>query len=167
MWKPSFSLSLTMHYCRQQMEFAKPIRALMFSNSNNHLALGGDEGVLYVLSVPSRSMISNTILSAPIFSIAFSKLDERLAVGSKDGVLTLICPATDWEPVGEIEQSEAAVLAQDWSSRNLAVGRDDGTIAVFENEKVYSNFFVPQAELTQKLPIRSVAFGASGRFLGE
>jgi WD40 repeat protein len=112
-------------------------------------------------------MISNTILSAPILSIAFSKLDERLTVGSKDGVLTLICPATDWGPVGEIEQSEAAVSAQDWSSKNLAVGRDDGTIAVFENEKVYSNFFVPHAELTQKLPIRSVAFGAGGRFLGE
>jgi WD40 repeat protein len=148
------------------MEFAKPIRTLMFSGSSNYLALGGDEGVLYVLSVPSRSMILNTILSSPIQSLAFSRHDERLAIGSNDGVLTLLCPDADWEPVGEIEHSESAVLAQDWCSKYLAVGREDGLVTIFDAEKAFSNFFVPIAEFSHALPVRAVAFGASGRFLG-
>jgi WD40 repeat protein len=122
--------------------------------------------VLYVLSVPSRSMILNTIFSSPIQSLGFSKLDERLSVGSKDGLLTLLSPESNWEPVGEIELSESRVLAQDWSFKHLAVGREDGSVAVFENEKVYSHFFVSQAELSQKQAVRSVAFDAAGRFLG-
>jgi WD40 repeat protein len=149
------------------MEFAKPIRTLMFSSSSNYLALGGDEGVLYVLSVPSRSMILNTIFSSPIQSVAFSKHDERLAIGSSDGILTLLCPDADWEPIGEIEDSESPILAQDWCSKNLAVGREDGSVAIFDTEKVFSNFFVPVAEFSNSLPVRSVAFGASGRFLGK
>ena len=107
------------------MEFAKPILTLAFSNSNNYLAFGGDEGVLYVLSVPSRSMVANTIIGTPILSVNFSKLDERLSVGSVDGVLTLLRPDSDWEADGEIEHSEAAILSQDWSSKTLAVGRED------------------------------------------
>jgi WD40 repeat protein len=148
------------------MEFAKPIRSLMFSSSNNFLALGGDEGVLYVLSVPSRSIVYNTIVSLPIQSIAFSRHDERLAVGSDDGVLSLLCPDSDWEPAGEIETSDSPILAQDWCSKHMAVGRLDGIVAIFDTEKALSNFFVPLAEYSHALPVRSVAFGASGRFLG-
>lgn len=137
----------------------------MFSNSNNNLALGGDEGVLYVLSVPSRSIIFSAPGDSPIYSIGFSKDDERLAIGSSDGVLTLLCPNADWEPIGEIEDVESPILAQDWCSKNLAVGREDGSVTIFDTEKVFSNFLVPTAEFSNSLPVRSVAFGASGRFL--
>ena len=149
------------------MEFAKPILTMAFSNSNNYLALGGNEGVLYVLSVPSRSMVVNSIIGTPILSVGFSKLDERLAVGSSDGVLGLLRPESDWEAYGEIEHSEAAILTQDWSSKALAVGRADGTVGVFETENVYSNFFVPQAELSVKRKVRAVCFGGGGKFLGK
>ena len=149
------------------MEFAKPILTLAFSNSNNYLALGGDEGVLYVLSVPSRSMVVNTIIGTQILSLSFSKLDERLSVGAADGVLTLLRPDSDWEADGEIEHSEAAILTQDWSCKSLVVGRADGTVNVFETENVFSNFFVPQAEISLKKKIRSVCFGVGGKFLGK
>ena len=148
------------------MEFAKPIRSLMFSCSNNLLALAGDEGVLYILSVPSRSIVFNTIFSLPIQSIAFSKHDERLGVGSDDGVLSLLCPDENWEPAGEIETSDSPIITQDWCSKCMAVGRLDGTVAVYDTEKVLSNFFVPVAEYSHALPVRSVSFGAGGRFLG-
>ena len=155
-WKPIFA-----------MEFAKPIRSLMFSSANNFLALGGDEGVLYVLSVPSRSIIFNTIVNVPIQSVSFSRHDERLGVGSDDGVLSLLCPGSDWEPAGEIETSDSSILSQDWCSKYMAVGRLDGTVAIYETEKVMSNFFVPVSEYAYSHPVRSVAFGASGRFLGK
>ena len=151
----------------QQMEFAKPLRTLVFSYSNNFLALGGDEGVLYVLSVPSRSIIFNTIFSSAITTVAFSRKDERLAVGTKDGVLSLLCPDADWEPVGELDYCESPILAQAWCSKTLAVGREDGTLAVFDTEKAFCNFFVPLAEFTHFKSVRSLAFGASGRLLGK
>lgn len=149
------------------MEFAKPLRTLAFSHSNNFLALGGDEGVLYVLSVPSRSIVFNTIFNGTITTVAFSRHDERLAIASKDGVLTLLCPDADWEPVGELDYSESPILAQDWASKVLAVGREDGSVAIFDTEKAFGNFFVPLAELSHSLPVRTLAFGAAGRFLGK
>mmetsp|Transcript_26946 Transcript_26946/g.29020 ORF Transcript_26946/g.29020 Transcript_26946/m.29020 type:complete len:940 (-) Transcript_26946:69-2888(-) len=148
-----------------QVEFAKPIRSLVFSNSNNYLALGGDEGVLNVLSVRSRTMILNSILSSAIKSIAFSRHDERLGIGLADGILTLLRPASDWESVGEVDQSESTISCQDWTSKTLACGRMDGSVTLFDTEQIFSNFFVPIAEYTSNLPVRSVAFGASGCFL--
>ncbi|VEU34899.1 unnamed protein product [Pseudo-nitzschia multistriata] len=148
-----------------QVEFAKPIRSLVFSNSSNYLALGGDEGVLNVLSVRSRTMILNSILSSSITSIAFSVGDERLGVGMEDGMLALLWPTSNWESVGEIDQNESSVICQDWTSRYLACGRMDGSVALFDTEQIFSNFFVPIAEFTSNHPTRSVAFTKSGEFL--
>lgn len=148
-----------------QIEFAKPIRSLVFSHSNNYLALGGDEGVLYVLSVPSRSMILNTILDAPIRSVAFSRHDERLSIGLDDGVLSLLVVEADWEPVGQIEYSDSPITSHEWCRKALAVGRLDGTVSIFDTEKVFSNFFVPMSEISSSSPVRSLAFGAGGRYL--
>eukprot|EP00536_Pseudo-nitzschia_multiseries_P002904 jgi/Psemu1/6637/gm1.6637_g len=152
-------------YAADDFEFAKPIRSLVFSNSNNYLALGGDEGVLNVLSVRSRTLILNSILSSPITSLAFSRHDERLGVGLEDGILALLCPDSDWESVGEIDQNESSVTCQDWTSNMLACGRVDGSVTLFETEKAFDNFFVPVAEFTGNLPVRSIAFGTNGRFL--
>lgn len=147
------------------MEFAKPLKTLAFSYSGKFLALGGDEGVLYVLSVASRSIIFNTIFNSGIKTVAFSRQDERLAVGSNDGVLTLLCPDVDWEPVGELDYSESSILSQDWSTKTLAIGRVDGTVAVFDTDKSFGNFFVPLAEYSYSAPVRTLAFGANGQFL--
>jgi len=110
-------------------------------------------------------MILNSILSSPIKSIAFSRRDERLGIGLKDGILTLLCPDSNWESVGEIDQSESCVSCQDWSSKILACGRMNGSVTLFDTDKVFSNFFVPVTEFTSNHPVRSLAFGASGRFL--
>ena len=151
--------------CSKQVEFAKPIRSLDFSNSNNFLALGGDEGILNVLSVRSRTMILNSILSSPIKSIAFSRSDERLGVGLEDGILTLLCPESNWEPVGEVDQSESAISCQDWSSQTLACGRMNGSVTLFDTDKVIGNFLVPVAEFASDHPVKSLKFGRDGNFL--
>ena len=149
----------------KQVEFVKPIRSLAFSNCNNYLALGGDEGILNVLSVRSRTMILNSMLSSPIKSIAFSRNDERLGVGLEDGILTLLCPETNWESVGEIDQSESCVSCQDWTSKIFACGRMNGSVTLFDTDKVFGNFFVPVAEFTSNHPVRSLTFGSNGKFL--
>ena len=41
----------------------------------------------------------------------------------------------------------------------------DGSVALFETEKIFSNFFVPIADFKSNAPVRSLAFGGSGRFM--
>lgn len=147
------------------VEFAKPIRSLAFSHSSNFLAMGGDESILYVLSVPTRSMVLNTIISSPIHSVAFSKRDERLSIGAEDGVLSMLVVDAEFEPSGEIDSNESAVLCQSWSTTTLAVGRRDGTVTLFDTEKTFCNFFVPLAEVSSSSSIRSLSFGVSENFL--
>jgi WD40 repeat protein len=71
----------------------------------------------------------------------------------------------DWAPVGEIDFSDSPVLCQAWSNQSLAVGREDGSVTIFDTEKVFDNFFVPMTELYYTKAVQSLAFGASGRFL--
>jgi WD40 repeat protein len=127
--------------------------------------MGGEEAILYVLSVPTRSMILNTIMSSPIHSVAFSRNDERLSIGQEDGVLSLLVVDAEFEPTGEIDGSESPVLCHDWSFKTLAVGREDGTVTLFDTEKAFCNFFVPLAEFISNYPVRSLSFGVSERFL--
>ncbi len=110
-------------------------------------------------------MILNSILSSPIKSIAFSKNDERLGVGLEDGILTLLSPESNWESMGEIEQSESCISCQDWCSNTFACGRMNGSVTLFETDKVFDNFFVPVKEFTSKYPVRSVTFGSNGKSL--
>ena len=110
-------------------------------------------------------MILNSILSSPIKSIAFSRHDERLGVGLEDGILTLLSPTSNWESVGEIDQSESCVSCQDWASNMLACGRMNGSVTLFDTEKVFSNFFVPVAEFSSNHSIRALTFGSNGKFL--
>ena len=147
------------------VEFAKPIQTLCFFHCTNFLAMGGDESVLYVLNVPTRSMILNTIMSSPIRSVAFSKNDERLSIGQEDGLLSLLVVDAEFEPTGEIDTHDSPVLCQDWSSKTLATGREDGTVSLFDTEKSFCNFFVPLAEFSSNYPVRSLSFGVSERFL--
>jgi WD40 repeat protein len=148
-----------------ELVFPKLIRSLTFSNGSKHIALACDDSTVYVVEIPSWSVIAAKDLGAPILSVVFSKNNERLAVGSADGILSLIDPLGGWEATGEIESSASPVLTMDWCSRNLAVGRQDGSVSIYDSEQVYSNFCVALVELFHKSPVRSVAFGASGRFI--
>lgn len=149
-----------------KMTFTEAIDAMHFSYRSQFLALAGQNGIVYVVDVSTWKTIKEMNLSqSPIKTIRFSRHDERLAFGSSDGVLTLLDPRNNWKIVGEIDASDSPVLSIDWSSRNLAIGREDGSISVHEADKVYENFFVPQAEISRGLPVHSVSFGVRGRFL--
>jgi WD40 repeat protein len=148
-----------------ELVFPKLIRSLTFSNGSKYIALACDDSTVYVVEIPSWSVIAAKDLGAPVLSVVFSKNNERLAVGSADGILSLIDPLGGWEAAGEIESSASPVLTMDWCTKNLAVGRQDGSVSIYDSDQVYSNFCVAQVELSHKSPVRSVAFGASGRFI--
>lgn len=148
------------------MEFSEPINCLSFSKSSNILALGGDDGILYLFSVPSRSMIVSKTYSSSILSLTFSKNDERLSIALSDGTLCLLCPDDDWESAGEIDYSDSPIICQDWSSHTFAIGREDGSVAIFDLEKGLGEFFVPITEFSGGSSVRSISFGPGGRYLG-
>ena len=116
------------------MEFAEPIKCLSFSKSSNILALGMD-GSLFLFSVPNRSMIVSKTYGSSIRSLSFSNHDERLAVALSDGTLSLLCPDDDWQSAGEIDYSDSPIICQDWCTNTFAIGREDGSVAIFDLEK--------------------------------
>jgi hypothetical protein len=73
-------------------------------------------------------------------AMAFFLLSTRLEAGKQ----------------GEIESSASPVLTMDWCTKNLAVGRQDGSVSIYDSDQVYSNFCVAQVELSHKKSIRSV-----------
>jgi len=132
------------------------------------MALGGEDGTVYIVLPVDWSIVKELkIASSSITALRFSRRNERLAVGSSDGIVTLLDPEDGWNIAGEIETSDAGISCIDWSSKNLVVGRSDGTISVHEAARVYANFFLPEAELARgDGPVHSVAFGVGGQFLG-
>lgn len=149
------------------MIFRKTVNAIHFSRKSDILVLGGEDGIVHVVSTADWHTVKEIkVSSSSVRAIRFSRLDERLAVGCSDGVLALLNPANGWKIAGEIDQSESSVSSIDFSSKHLAVGRYDGTVAVYEASGVYANFFLPEAELSRDAAVNSVAFGVKGQFLG-
>ena len=122
--------------------------------------------VYIVETSPTWTVVSRKDFFAPVNTVAFSKHNERIAVGVEDGVVTLL-DTTDknYDAVGEIDVSESGVSSLDWTSRNFAVGRNDGSVSVYDTNQVRSNFCVPLAELLHDGAVVGLAFGPSSRFL--
>lgn len=152
----------------QKLKFSRAVRALHFSRKSKLLALGGDDGVAYIVSIEDWRVVKEVRISSAIHTLGFSRSDESLAIGSSDGLLTILGQKGDWNVIGEMDESAAGVQTIDWSKGHLAVGRSDGSVTIHEAEKVHSNFFVPQAEFSRgSKPVTSVAFSVKGKYLGK
>ena len=153
---------------KQQLTFGKTIKTIHFSRKSDLVALGGDDGTIYIICSQHWTVEKEIkMASSAITALRFSRRDERLAVGSSDGIVALMEPSNDWKIVGEIETSDVGISCIDWSSRHLAVARFDGTISVYEGSRVLANFFLPEAELARGGgPVHAITFGVGGQFLG-
>jgi WD40 repeat protein len=149
-----------------QTRFLNQMLCMAFSNGSRLLALGGEDGKLRLMATaPLWSVIAEVSFDARINYLAFSKNNERIAVGSSDGILSFVCPQENFRAVGEITGNGSDVLCIDWSSKNLAVGREDGSVYIHESDNIFRGRHSPSAVLECKRAVRSVAFGASSRFL--
>jgi len=150
-----------------QREYASPIQTLAFSNGSRFLAVGCEDGKLYiVMTAPSWAIMTEQQFNGPISSLAFSRNNERLAVGCLNGILTFLSPRQGWKVVGKIDAIDSPILSVDWTSRNLAIGRQDGTVSIYDSAQViYSSFCVAVADIRRRGPVRAVTFGTSSRFL--
>lgn len=150
-----------------EIRFSTAIATMAFSNGSRFLALGTATGskVYVTETAPSWSIIVKREFKAAVNCIAYSKHNERLAVGTDNGVLSLLDPDDNYDAVSEIDLSKSPVTAMDWTTRNFASGRQDGTVTVYDAVQVCSNFCVALADLTHESPVRALSFGVSSRFL--
>ena len=149
-----------------ELRFSRPMKTLAFSNGSRFLSMGGADGRVFVVeTVPSWSVVAQLDFDSPIQTIAYSKHNERLAVGLHDGTLAFLDPQDEYRVCGEIAASSSCISAVDWTSKYFALGRLDGTVAIYDSDQVISNSGSPMTVLQQTSPVRAIAFGASGRFL--
>jgi len=154
-----------------EMHFPKAIYAMTFSNCNEHLALGGADNTVHIVSVQTWEIIKEITVSSSILSMNFSKNNERLALGLANGAMSLLNPhiSSDWQVVGEMDESESPVLCLDWSRNGdfFVVGRANSISTVHDSQSIFENFFLPKAEIrtASGSPVNSVTFDSGGNFL--
>lgn len=142
-------------------------RSMVFSNGSRYLALACNDSNVYISDTTSNwELVAKIEFDAPISAVSFSgKGNERLAVGSLDGTMAFLVPQNGFDFAGEVEDFTAGVTAVDWSATNLAVGREDGTVAVYDTARVLVGDYSPIAELRREGTVSAVSFGVSARFL--
>lgn len=169
-WKPT-----------AEIQFPTAIQSLTFSSgtTNQFLVLGGLDSIVYVSDTTANyGIITRIVLTSSVTSVIFSKNNERLAAGSLDGTFAFLDPLKNFEYCGEIEvpgndnfddtllsAPASAVLTADWSSKNIAIGREDGTVTVYDSKQVIGDVYESVADIVRKDAVHSVAFGVSSRFL--
>lgn len=163
---------VTIRFCSDwkvvaEIQFPKQVETMAFSNGSRFLALGCDDSNIYVSDTSANwELVAKIEFAAPISSVQYgSKNNERLVVGSVDGTLAFLDPRKGYDFAGEIEASDAPVVAIDWTSRNLAVGRNDGTVAIYDSDDVLDDSYVSVADLERDAAVCAVSFGVSSRFL--
>jgi WD40 repeat protein len=150
-----------------EIQFPRAVRTMAFSYGSKYVAFGCEDSNVYVSDTTSNwELLSKIEFAAPISTLNFNgKNNDRLAVGSVDGTFAFLDPLKGFDFSGEIEGSDSAVIAADWQSKFLAVGREDGCISIFETEQVIKDLYDSVADLSRNAPVRSLSFGVSSRFL--
>jgi WD40 repeat protein len=149
-----------------ELQFTSPVTSMYFSNGSRYLVIGCEDCKVFVCGTsPAWSLVAKTELSSPVRSVLFSKDNAFIGVGAADGSFSLLDPRKDYSITGAIYDSESPISAVDWCSKTLAVGREDGTVRLYDTEKVAIGFYVSVAELLRRFTVKSVAFGLRGRFL--
>lgn len=151
-----------------EIQFPALVHTMAFSNGSRYLALGCEDSNVYISdSTRNWELIAKIEFADVISSLCFSgKNNERLAVGSEDGTLAFLTPHEEFDFAGEVEGFEdVGVTAIDWSTKNLAVGRVDGTVAVYDSSNIVKDFYDAVADLTRDTEVVALSFGVSSRFL--
>lgn len=151
-----------------EIQFPALVQTIAFSNGSRYLALGCEDANVYISDSTSNwELVAKIEFADAISSLCFSgKNNERLAVGSVDGTMAFLTPHDAFDFAGEIEGFETVgVTAVDWSSKNLAVGRVDGSVAVYDTANIVKDFYDAIVDLNRDAAVVDVSFGVSSRFL--
>ena len=129
------------------------IATLVFSPDGTHLAAAGDDGVIHVWDVSSRSLASKPLKASGVQRMMFSPDANRLAAASEDGTIRLWNDVYSPKLHGETLQGHEPVgrLAFSPDGNLLALGSAWGSIQLFDTN-TYSPLGEPlkghQGEIT-------------------
>ena len=142
--------------------------SLSFSPCNEYLAIGSEHTSTFVISIPSFELLTTLPSIGAIHCLKFSPDSSSLALGDADGILSMVS-SSDWNLLAEMDESESPIYALDWSQdgKFFAIGRNNALCTIHESSNVYSNFWVPQAELIRKSAVNTVAFTPKGDHIGK
>jgi WD40 repeat protein len=149
-----------------QLEFLFPTTSLAFSNGSRMLAMGGQDGKLRIVATsPIWSVITEVNAEASVNCMAFSKNNERLVIGAADGALIFLNPQQNFSVLTECEENESAVISIDWCTRYMACGRADGSLTIYESDRILRGNYIPESTIEGTEALQAVAFGGNGKFL--
>lgn len=150
-----------------EISFPQPVTALAFTNGSKYLAYGCLDSRLYVSETyPNWSLVANIELVSPVHSSLVYSTDNRLiGAGAHDGRFVLLDPQDKYSVSGLIEGNGSPITSVDWSSETIAIGKEDGTVQLYDSKTIQSGDNEPIATITKRNAIRSIAFGLSGQFL--
>jgi WD40 repeat protein len=150
-----------------EIQFPKPVESMVYSFGSRYIALGCSDCNVYISDTAANwELIAKIEFSAPISVVQFeSKGNERLVVGCVDGTLAFLDPRRGYDFIGDIQENGAPIVAIDWSSKNLAIGRNDGSVVVYNSDQVLSDTRISAAELERNSSVCALTFGVSSRFL--
>ena len=150
-----------------ELSFPQPVTALVFTNGSKYLAYGCLDARLYVSETfPNWSLVANIELPSPIQnSLIYSQNNRLLGAGTCDGRFVLFDPEQKHTICRSIEGNGSPITSVDSSSKTIAIGKEDGTVQLYDSEKLQSGEVEAVATITRKNPIRIIAFGLSGKFL--
>ena len=151
--------------CR--LEFLNPMTCIAFSNGSRVMACGSTDGKVQIVATAPVWTVATVIdAGAPVTTVAFSKNNERLAIVGNDGFLGLVDPQESFALANEMER-ESVFTAIEWSSRNFAVGQEDGTVSIYNVVDILHKSFgdVKPVVFTRPTPVRTLTFGYRGRLL--
>lgn len=150
-----------------EISFPQPVTALAFTNGSKYLAYGCLDSRLYVSETfPNWSLVANIQLPSPVQnSLLYSQSNRLLGAGTNDGNFLLFDPEHKHTICGSIEGNGSSITSVDWSSKAIAIGKEDGTVQLYDSEKLQSGDIESIAAISKRNGIRSIAFGLSGRFL--
>ena len=149
-----------------ELRFPQPVTCLFFSHGSRYLVFGCEDSKVYVsLTAPKWTLLATTELPSPANTVVFSKDNSFVGAGTMDGSFAVLNSQRSYSISGIIDDNDSPISTADWSSKMVAIGREDGTVQLYDTNAVISGDHVPLAEIRRRGTIRSVAFGLGGRFL--
>ncbi len=136
-----------------------PRAPLLAVGAIDHLATGGDDGLVAIWHLPERRQIAS--LRGGARGLAFSADGQRLAVATL-GAKVLLYDVRDWQLAGEAVGHLDAVncLAYSPTAPLLATGSDDRTVRLWDAETG-----LPRGTRELDTQVKAIAFAPDGQHL--
>ncbi len=129
--------------CVRELTFDQEVNAVDWSPDGARLAIGGDEGVVEILTLEGRRLWLRGEYRRPVYDVRWSPDGRRLASAAHDGTINIWDVQEDSVPIAG--QTTTASLTISWSAdgHRLARGCDEVSVLDSETGEIVENWAIP------------------------